>query len=397
MYRLSKNTEDPLASICFDPPADSAELHDALARIYPECATHEARIRDAIINYLIEERSNEAVSGGWCTLKSGLNSTQPDGDNKSINSDSTLQPRGSAPKEASKRIETKTELDSKSTIHTISTTTEAEKNSSHKWKSMTSVWNPFNRKLSKRGRSTPMTAEEKAEYRKIRKQGACGDCKKRKRKCSDDHYNAQANRSTASLTSDRPRNRRKADNEPPLESLPPTDEISPGEPLPILDLGTNFGNDEAFYDFLVHHPEFVFNDPAFYLPSEVVPPDGGPSRSLRHKSSNLSQLSGSETSMFAMSLTTASTAPSIYEVLFQDESAWGASSTVPPPIPANFADLFEEIGITQEPAEPKKPEPEIPNELAETAWLGAWDQLFDVSLDEARSSLEGLAMGHDAV
>ena len=58
IYRDSE-TADPAAPPVFFPPKDSDELFDALRAKYPYVKTHSERMRDAMIEFLLDERQAE--------------------------------------------------------------------------------------------------------------------------------------------------------------------------------------------------------------------------------------------------------------------------------------------------------------------------------------------------
>jgi hypothetical protein len=65
IYREIPSNGDPYditASPVFFPAKDSDELFDALRNKYPHLKTHSERMRDAVIEFLIEERQTEALS-----------------------------------------------------------------------------------------------------------------------------------------------------------------------------------------------------------------------------------------------------------------------------------------------------------------------------------------------
>ena len=53
---------DPMTPPTFFPPKDSDELFDALRVKYPHVKSHSERMRDAIIEFLIEERDTEQLT-----------------------------------------------------------------------------------------------------------------------------------------------------------------------------------------------------------------------------------------------------------------------------------------------------------------------------------------------
>ena len=388
VFRLGDATADPLAGIAFDPPRQSPELRHALLLAYPHSSTHEARIRDAIIDFLVSERN---VENAACLPAHehlfdlvDYDDDQPLGDLELTTSSPMLDMTPTLD-EIHREIQS-----------VASRLDDFERRSDHSassaWKSMTSTWNPFNRKITKRGRKTPMTSEEKQEYRKIRKQGACNDCRKRKRKCSDDH-GATLDESDV----ERPRVRRKAD----IAHMTTLSESSLTEDLPLPDLGHNFGNDAAFTNLIrLPPPSGLDADTLPFLtdfdPSVLCRP-----RAMRRQASNLSEKRRS--GMSCDSEPGMTLAPSIDSLSLHCPDADHASISAYLALPSDFAHLagVDQMGdmllaIAPSASVDASPDAGPAKETTDMAWLGAWDQLFDVSLDEARTSLEGLTMGHDA-
>ena len=410
IYRLRTDAADPLASIAFDPPKDSPTLRQALELAYPDAASHEARIRDAIIDFLISERNNEST----------INDTTSN--IHTIPADAAIEVSDVDDRQQLGAIEPHPELgDIKveiPTSHSFQTGIddddddlgESERQSNHStssaWKSMTAVWNPFNRKVSKRGRKTPMTKEEKEEYRKIRKQGACSDCKKRKRKCNDDHYAV----SITDKPTAQPRLRRKINVDP--ENLPPLDEAPPDDALPLPDLGLSFAGDSGFLNFVLGqnsafdpHGHDESNTDGHFS-SDDYTADLWKPRILSHKSSNLSEKRRSFLSYYSEPGMTM--APSIDSMSLHPVDAVEPLSFAPARAD-DLAGLFindeggggaadQDQGLHQLGLDADAGELQGSSKAArhpDIAWLSAWDQLFDVSLDEARSSLEVFSMAGD--
>lgn len=65
-YIICRDTEpgqpiDPTAPLLFFPPKDSDELFDALRTKYPHLKSHSERVREAVIEYLLEETQMEQI------------------------------------------------------------------------------------------------------------------------------------------------------------------------------------------------------------------------------------------------------------------------------------------------------------------------------------------------
>jgi len=146
---------DPCAGIEFDPPRDSDALFDVLRFEFPDGLSHRSRMRDAVIEFLVQERDGE---------RSSISS------NKKSKMDSSPLPKAPA----------NTVLDTKTPSENVSSETTGQ------WKDMTGVWSSTSG-LARRPRwRRTMNEQEKHEYRKRRATGACDICKRRKRKCTHD-------------------------------------------------------------------------------------------------------------------------------------------------------------------------------------------------------------------
>ena len=188
--QLVGETFDPTAPPVFFPPTDSDDLFDALRAKYPGLKTHSERMRDAIIEFLIEERDAEQFvmpsaqtnldilspwqgSQSWPSMSNGSTST--------FNSPETLalatptfepSPGGQLP-QLTRQYSTAASM----MMASAGTTPPALEQMTSSF-SVSSVDQPKQRLRRK------MTEAEKQEYRQRRIVKACDKCQKRKRKCN---------------------------------------------------------------------------------------------------------------------------------------------------------------------------------------------------------------------
>ena len=187
---------DPAAPPVFFPAKDSDELFDALRVKYPFTKTHSERMRDAIIEFLLEERQTEqlqatpampftdtAATSPWQQTQSwpSMSST---GSISTFSSPETLglatPSFGMSPHPQmaqSSRNNSTVALTTTGTSPTSSITPPALEN-------MTGVFSVSSSGQPKQRMRRKMTEAEKVEYRKRRIVKACEKCQRRKRKCN---------------------------------------------------------------------------------------------------------------------------------------------------------------------------------------------------------------------
>lgn len=178
---------DPTAPLAFFPPKDSDELFDALRAKYPHLKSHSERMRDATIEFLLEERQAESISATVSptmpSLYDSMADTSPWQQSWPSASMTTLSspdmtnfatpafdsPKPNLPQMA--RQQSSAETPSESQTPAID--------------QMTSVFSLSTSEQPKQRVRRKMTEAEKVEYRKRRIVKACDKCSKRKRKvCS---------------------------------------------------------------------------------------------------------------------------------------------------------------------------------------------------------------------
>lgn len=174
-FRVTRNdTEarqsyDPCAGIQFIPPMDTDELFEALKHAYPNGSCHRQRMRQALIEFLLNEMETEK-------------STDPQKLSDKPASLNSLE--GSRVKDFPNAVDKSNgknpDHKQSSTVSTLQPImTKPAKNS---FEDMTSVW--CQNDLKPRRRRKPMTENERLQYRQRRALGVCSTCKKQKRKVS---------------------------------------------------------------------------------------------------------------------------------------------------------------------------------------------------------------------
>lgn len=155
--RAPANSEDPTA-LEFFPPKGSDELHEALKEAFPFEANLAARMRAAVIEFLLHEQQAEQltpISTEYLpSPQSTFISTMP---SPAIATSQTSQ--GASPSR-------------RQSLATGQPSQEA----------LMDVWSLPNKPQAKVHTRRTMTSEEKKAYKQKRLVGACADCKRRRRK-----------------------------------------------------------------------------------------------------------------------------------------------------------------------------------------------------------------------
>lgn len=176
---------DPTAPLAFWPAKDSDELFDALRAKFPHLKSHSDRMRDATIEFLLQEREAESlsanVSPAMPTLYDSMTETSPWQQSWPSASMTTLSspemtsfatpafgdsPRPQVPQMTRQHSSVATPSDAQTPA----------------LDSMTSVFSLSTSEQPKQRVRRKMTDAEKVEYRKRRIVKACDKCSKRKRK-----------------------------------------------------------------------------------------------------------------------------------------------------------------------------------------------------------------------
>lgn len=159
--RASANSEDPTA-LEFFPPKGSDELHEALKEAFPFEANLAARMRAAVIEFLLQEQQADLtpVSSEYLPSPQSTFTTMP---SPSIGTSFMSQEASPSRRESVAAGQPSQEA-------------------------LMDVWSLPNKPMAKVHTRRTMTSEEKKAYKQKRLIGACADCKRRRRKC--DHNNA---------------------------------------------------------------------------------------------------------------------------------------------------------------------------------------------------------------
>ena len=191
---------DPTAPLQFYPSKESDELFFALMAAYPTVTTHSERMRNAVIDFLMNERDAERTRYISGAAESSSSSSSFDS--------TTTSPAYSGQYESAKSVSGSPRLlnpaVSRSHASSPSYTTSLSRTSSQDHSAaspvaleqMTSVFSLSAQSQPKTKVRRKMTEAEKVEYRKRRLVKACEKCSKRKRKCT--HNVSQMDRITTS-------------------------------------------------------------------------------------------------------------------------------------------------------------------------------------------------------
>ncbi|KAF2726276.1 hypothetical protein K431DRAFT_280308 [Polychaeton citri CBS 116435] len=191
IYR--ENPSDLNSALVFFPAKDSDELFDALREKYPHRRTHSERMRDATIEFLLEERhsieqamsASAAATATPITTSDDFSPWQQSWPSMSSGASTLSSPEtaglptptfGNSPLPAQlhhHRMERATSSAASTSVTSPPTI-----------ENMTSVFSLSSSAQPKQRVRRKMTESEKAEYRKRRIVKACEKCSKRKRKCN---------------------------------------------------------------------------------------------------------------------------------------------------------------------------------------------------------------------
>lgn len=189
VYRDISNGEpsDPTSPLLFFPPKGSDELFDALRTAFPHLKSHSERMRDAIIQFLLEERQEELLRTSPAQTMDGTAPTTT----------TWLSASSSSSSSASASISSSPDLLDFATPSSLATSPQtlppqltrtasvaaSSQASPPSLDQMTGVFSLSAESQPKQRMRRKMTEAEKVEYRKRRIVKACDKCAKRKRKC----------------------------------------------------------------------------------------------------------------------------------------------------------------------------------------------------------------------
>ncbi|TKA71327.1 hypothetical protein B0A49_05371 [Cryomyces minteri] len=181
---LTGNSYHPTVPLQFDPPKGSDELFFALMIAYPQGPTHSERMRAAVIDFLMNEKTAEDFAETAAVFDHSK-SDSPSYSSQSTFGDSSFL--GSLPNSTTSNSPSN---ENRFTDHQASkappTDVGPSVNPTPSLQTMTSVWSVSEKVQPKMRSRRKMTEHEKVEYRQRRVMRACENCSKRKRKC---HHN----------------------------------------------------------------------------------------------------------------------------------------------------------------------------------------------------------------
>lgn len=191
VYRDISNGEpsDPTSPLLFFPPKGSDELFDALRTAFPHLKSHSERMRDAIIQFLLEERQEELLRTSPAQTMDGTaptTTTWLSASSSSSSSSSASTSVLSSPDlldfatPSSLATSPQTLLPQLTRTASVAASSQASPPSLDQ---MTGVFSLSAESQPKQRMRRKMTEAEKVEYRKRRIVKACDKCAKRKRKC----------------------------------------------------------------------------------------------------------------------------------------------------------------------------------------------------------------------
>ncbi|KAF2169230.1 hypothetical protein M409DRAFT_52500 [Zasmidium cellare ATCC 36951] len=172
---------DPTSPLLFFPPKGSDELFDALRIAFPNVKTHSERMRDAMIQYLLQERQDEQLASPAVTMDTMPTNTWPSMSSDSNSTWSSPELLNFPTPEAS--FSNSPQLAPQLSRQTSIATSSRASPTGPSIDQMTNVFCLSTSSQPKQRIRRKMTDAEKAEYRKRRIVKACDKCAKRKRKC----------------------------------------------------------------------------------------------------------------------------------------------------------------------------------------------------------------------
>ncbi|KAK8167795.1 hypothetical protein IWX90DRAFT_412514 [Phyllosticta citrichinensis] len=177
-------SHDPFTKLVFEPALESDELFDALREAYPAVKTHTERKKQAVLDFLMDER--QAIEQEITAFVHGTGAAAP--------VDAAFNPQDDAsPLNPPSVRNPSTSYSGDESFSSSAAPSSAESSpETLSLKQMTSVWTASGDAPPKIHHRRSMTTKEKEEYRKRRQMKACQDCRSRKRKCNHDAAAAAA-------------------------------------------------------------------------------------------------------------------------------------------------------------------------------------------------------------
>ncbi|KAI7152583.1 hypothetical protein KC349_g8892 [Hortaea werneckii] len=278
---------DPASPPVFFPPKDSDELFDALRAKYPHTKTHSERMRDAIIEFLLNERETEQMQAStspaasfndgaaatpwhapsWPSMvSSGTTSTFSSPDTLDLATPSF----GMSPFPQSVQPNRHLSMAASTTTTSPIATENAPNLSPPALEQMTGVFSISSTDQPKQRVRRKMTEAEKIDYRKRRMVKACEKCQKRKRKCNHNQgaMDTLGKRSKAKRSDPGANVKHKPTTPPTSMAPPPAPTGFSNNDFEKFDFDEFFTSDMTLFDDVVDWDNFV------HMPSAHMPQQG---------------------------------------------------------------------------------------------------------------------------
>ncbi|KXT08939.1 hypothetical protein AC579_9526 [Pseudocercospora musae] len=235
---------DPTSPLLFFPPKGSDELFDALRVAFPHLKTHSERMRDAIINFLLDERRDEQTHASpapaappWPSVSSSASPSMLSSPEMPDLSTPAYSPQP-AP-----------QLARQASLATSS------QHSPPSLDQMTNVFSLSSTAQPKQRVRRKMTEAEKVEYRKRRIVKACDKCAKRKRKCP--HNQTQMDTIATSAKSGSRSSKSASPKSTPPASVKQVAKENFAQPDDLEGLTAEINMDQSFDDFPMFDDSFA--------------------------------------------------------------------------------------------------------------------------------------------
>ncbi|KAI7233157.1 hypothetical protein KC330_g5525 [Hortaea werneckii] len=278
---------DPASPPVFFPPKDSDELFDALRAKYPHTKTHSERMRDAIIEFLLNERETEQMQASTspaASFNEGAASTPwhapswpsmvSSGTTSTFSSPDTLDlatpPFGMSPFPQSVQPNRHPSMAASTTTISPSATENASDLSPPALEQMTGVFSISSTDQPKQRVRRKMTEAEKIDYRKRRMVKACEKCQRRKRKCNHNQgaMDTVGKRSKAKKSDPGANVKHKPTTPPTPMASPPAPTGFSNNDFEKFDFDEFLTSDMTLFDDVVDWDNFV------HMPSAHMPQKG---------------------------------------------------------------------------------------------------------------------------
>ncbi|KAF4555915.1 Hypothetical protein D9617_2g058800 [Elsinoe fawcettii] len=236
IYRDGSANEpfDPTAPLQFFPPKDSDELFFALRTAYPNVSTHSERMRNAVIEFLMNEgQAQQQVASSQTSPVMPVDNSMmyESASTSSYSPYISMASSSSASMDGSPEITALSPALSQPVQRTNSQASVAPSQNGAPLDQMTSVFSLTSHSQPKLRTRRKMTEAEKIEYRKRRSAGACQSCVARKRKCKHTK-DAASSVTTTTTTGTQPRVVKPLSRKLGKQVAPPTAPVvSTGPPL----------------------------------------------------------------------------------------------------------------------------------------------------------------------